>query len=144
MGKSGSRIGGPTLSLGEKWGHGRCNADGDDTTSVTDPADRARSAYPEGASPHICYNMLGNVEEWTSTLWGSDPQQSDFTYPYDPDDGPVWSVAFSPDGQQIVSGGADQTVHLWEAATGQVRANRGGRFFSAFSGSQRSQRFRGS
>ena len=29
------------------------------------------------------------------------------------------SVAFSPDGHRIVSGSADNTVRLWDAATGQ-------------------------
>ena len=31
----------------------------------------------------------------------------------------VTSVAFSPDGKRIVSGSADQTVKVWDAATGQ-------------------------
>jgi iron(II)-dependent oxidoreductase len=31
--------------------------------------------------------MIGNVWEWTSTLWGQDWQQSDYAYPYRPDDG---------------------------------------------------------
>src|SRR5438105_565359 len=30
----------------------------------------------------------------------------------------VWSVAFSPDGKRIVSGGRDQTVKVWDAQTG--------------------------
>jgi WD40 repeat protein len=32
--------------------------------------------------------------------------------------GPVSSVAFSPDGTQVVSGSHDMTVRLWDAATG--------------------------
>ena len=31
----------------------------------------------------------------------------------------VWSVVFSPDGKYVVSGSADNTARVWEAATGQ-------------------------
>lgn len=32
---------------------------------------------------------------------------------------PVWSVAFTPGGQSIVTGGTDRRVRVWEAATGR-------------------------
>jgi formylglycine-generating enzyme required for sulfatase activity len=31
--------------------------------------------------------MLGTVQQWTRSLWGSQPSQPDFGYPYDPADG---------------------------------------------------------
>jgi WD40 repeat protein len=34
--------------------------------------------------------------------------------------GSVWSVAFSPDGKQVVSGSRDQTIQLWDAVMGAV------------------------
>jgi WD40 repeat protein len=34
--------------------------------------------------------------------------------------GDVTAVAFSPDGQEVVSGGTDNTLRLWERATGQL------------------------
>lgn len=42
---------------------------------------------PQGDSPSGCADMVGNVQEWTSTLWGSDLNKSDFPYPYQAHDG---------------------------------------------------------
>lgn len=64
---------------GDEWQAGHCNCSGDQTTPVT--------AYPTGESPYGCYDMIGNVWEWTSTLWGKDWKNPDYTYPYQADDG---------------------------------------------------------
>ncbi len=64
---------------GDKWQEGPCNVEGRDTTPVT--------SHPAGASAYYCQDMLGNVQEWTRSQWGSRPQQPDFGYPYNPLDG---------------------------------------------------------
>lgn len=64
---------------GNAWEAGRCHHNGVDTAPVTD--------HPQGQSPYGCYEMIGNVWEWTSTLWGPNWQESDFAYPYTSDDG---------------------------------------------------------
>jgi formylglycine-generating enzyme required for sulfatase activity len=64
---------------GNEWIEGRANVAGAGATPV--------DAHPQGASFYGCQDMLGNVQEWTSTLWGSDEQHSEYGYPYDPHDG---------------------------------------------------------
>lgn len=64
---------------GNEWESTCCNYDNEGTTSV--------NAYPDGASPYGCLDILGNAGEWTSTLWGEDPLISDFPYPYQAKDG---------------------------------------------------------
>ncbi|MDX1520802.1 MAG: formylglycine-generating enzyme family protein [Anaerolineae bacterium] len=65
---------------GDDWVPTNCNHNSDDTTPV--------SQFQEGVSPYGCYDMVGNVQEWTNTLWGSDPHNvSDFPYPYKATDG---------------------------------------------------------
>ena len=33
--------------------------------------------------------------------------------------GPIWSIAWSPDGSRLASGSLDSTVRIWDPATGQ-------------------------
>lgn len=44
-------------------------------------------AHASGQSGYGCYDMVGNVKEWTRTLWGTKQLEADFDYPYQADDG---------------------------------------------------------
>ena len=75
---------------GNQWDRKRCNtleSRIDDTTPV--------GAYPEGASPYGLLDMVGNVWEWTSSLY--EP------YPYKPYDGREDPAADSP---RVLRGGS--------------------------------------
>jgi formylglycine-generating enzyme required for sulfatase activity len=70
---------GRRYSWGDTWQADRCNNGSDETTPV--------NAYPQGVSPFGVFDMIGNTQEWTNTLWGSDLKVNDFPYPYQPNDG---------------------------------------------------------
>ncbi|MCB0209824.1 MAG: SUMF1/EgtB/PvdO family nonheme iron enzyme [Anaerolineae bacterium] len=70
---------GRTYPWGNTWDHKLCNCFTDQTASVR--------AFPDGASVYGCYNMVGNIWEWTSTLWGQQWNKCDYVYPYQADDG---------------------------------------------------------
>ena len=38
--------------------------------------------FPEGRSPYGCFDMGGQIWEWTTTLWGEDMASPSFRYPY--------------------------------------------------------------
>jgi WD40 repeat protein len=65
-----------------------------------------RARYPEtfGTTPQVLYGLS---ESWAPALHVL------------PHVGPVFSVAFSPDGSRIVSGSADGTVRTWNTVTGE-------------------------
>ena len=44
--------------------------------------------HQHGPDPdNVTYDMVGNVWEWTSTLWGNEYGQPDYDYPYKLSDG---------------------------------------------------------
>ncbi|TGO55078.1 hypothetical protein BCON_0097g00350 [Botryotinia convoluta] len=43
--------------------------------------------FPKNVSLFGCFDMVGNVWDWCSTLWGEDVSTSTFPYPYRGDDG---------------------------------------------------------
>jgi formylglycine-generating enzyme required for sulfatase activity len=65
---------------GDEWDATRANAGSAGTTPVT--------AHPAGASPCGCEDMLGNVQEWTASLWGPQPTQPQQSYRDQPAGGP--------------------------------------------------------
>jgi len=70
---------------GNIWVDGYCNAAGTDTTPVTNEA--GEPTYPKGVSSYGCCDMLGNVQEWTNTLWGSELTENSYPYEYKANDG---------------------------------------------------------
>lgn len=58
---------------------------------------------------------------------------------------PVWSVAFRPDGRELVTGGGDRMVRRWSAATGEpvgaLAMGRPGDELAAFNGDRGAQVF---
>jgi iron(II)-dependent oxidoreductase len=67
---------------GDSWEEGRCN-----TSESKIGGTCSVGMFPGGASPYGCLDMVGNVWEWTSSLWGRDWEKPSFKYPYRPGDG---------------------------------------------------------
>lgn len=65
-------------------------------------------SYPAGRSPIGCWDMLGNVWEWTSTDFGGYPGYRTFPYP-------EYSEAFFGDEYKVLRGGS------WATRFGAVR-----------------------
>jgi formylglycine-generating enzyme required for sulfatase activity len=69
------------------WGNDFDEAKGNTKESGLGDTTAVGTYSPHGDSPFGCVDMVGNVQEWTSTLWGSNLNQNDFPYPYQANDG---------------------------------------------------------
>jgi formylglycine-generating enzyme required for sulfatase activity len=68
---------------GDEFAFERCNVL-ESGIGTTNPCGRYGEA---GASLWGCQDMIGNVQEWTSTAWGSQRDLPGYLYPYRADDG---------------------------------------------------------
>jgi formylglycine-generating enzyme required for sulfatase activity len=62
---------------GDQWEPERCNPDAAQVTPV--------DHYPP-QSPYGCFDMVGNIREWTLTRWGFNAITPDYPYPWREDD----------------------------------------------------------
>jgi formylglycine-generating enzyme required for sulfatase activity len=60
---------------------------------------------PQGDSPYGCADMIGNVWEWVSSLWGDEWSTPEFRYPYDAKDGRE-NLEAGPNTRRVTRGGA--------------------------------------
>ena len=83
--------------------------------------------FVDGVSPYGCFDMAGNVYEWTCSLWGTDAWRPIFGYPYDPDDGREAPSAPATI-YRVLRGGAFYLNHVFTSCTYRDRdlpTNRG-------------------
>lgn len=66
----------------------------------------AVGSFPQGASPFGCQDMAGNVWEWTRSLWGKDPSNPEFGYPYNPKDPRREDLTASDNVLRVLRGGS--------------------------------------
>nr|MDX8321828.1 formylglycine-generating enzyme family protein [Agrobacterium sp. rho-8.1] len=71
--------------------------------------------FPKGRSPSGCYDMVGQVWEWCTTLWGDDMAGPDFKYPYSNDGREAVDAA--PSIRRVLRGGCFSSGKLKACCT---------------------------
>ncbi len=71
--------------------------------------------FPKGRSPYGCYDMVGQVWEWCTTLWGDDMATPDFKYPYSNDGREAVDTA--PSIRRVLRGGCFSSGKLKACCT---------------------------
>jgi formylglycine-generating enzyme required for sulfatase activity len=79
---------------------------------------------PSGDSPYGAADMVGNVWEWTTSLWGEDPNKPHYGYPYQTEDGRE-NLDASDKVYRILRGGA--FTERWRNARAAFRSADGPR-----------------
>lgn len=72
--------------------------------------------FASGISPYGCFDMAGNVYEWTCSLWGADAWRPAFGYPYTPQDGRENFTAPATI-YRVLRGGAYYLSHIFTSCT---------------------------
>jgi formylglycine-generating enzyme required for sulfatase activity len=81
--KAARGIDGRIYPWGNEWDPALCHT----SESAEEEAAVAVDLHPGGASPYGLLDAVGNVWEWTTSLWGEELDDPAFKYPYDPADG---------------------------------------------------------
>lgn len=85
---------------GNEWQLGRCNSRIDETTPV--------DLFPEQGT-YGCFDMVGNLREWTISLWGKTSGRPDFRYPLQKDSTDIGAHRLM---RRVVRGGAGTEIGM--------------------------------
>lgn len=97
---------------------GSARAQGIDVVPLTAQDVRSVAISPDGRWVLTASSDPSQRPDKTAVLW--DVASGRWLRIFAGHTGSIWSVAFSPDGSRVLTGGADRTVRIWEAATGRL------------------------